>query len=149
MVGGSSILDRITRGNSSSAVAVGLRDDLVSLRAEIDACLAIRDKSEIRFQALNRGTERLRQEIDSLEALDPRGVPSDAYDAYIGRVGDYNESIREWERQTGELRDLASRCDSLVRDHNRRAEAVREFLVSERIWEEEWLLPGGESSLLP
>ena len=64
-------------------------------------CLAIRDRSEIRFQALTRGTERLRQELDSLEALDPRGVPTDAYDAYIGRVEDYNESIPEWERQTG------------------------------------------------
>ena len=140
------MLDRFTRENSSSAVAVGLRDDLVSLRAEIDACLAIRNKSEIRFQALSRGTERLRQEVDSLEALDPRGVPSEAYKAYIGRVEDYNESVGEWERQTGELRDLASRCDSLVRDHNRRAEEVREFLVSEGIWEGKWILRGEGSN---
>ena len=146
MVGGASWLDRVVRKNSSSAVAAGLRDDLVSLRAEVDACFAIRDRSEIRFQALTRGTERLRQELDSLEALDPRGVPTDAYDAYIGRVEDYNESIPEWERQTGGLRDLASRCNSLVRDHNLQAESLQEFLVNEGIWEEEWLLPGGESS---
>ena len=149
LVGGASVLDRVTRERSSSSVAAGLRDDLVSLRAEIDACLSIRDRSEIRFQALARGTERLRQELDSLEALDPRGVPTDAYDAYIGRVEDYNESIPEWERQTGGLRDLASRCNSLVRDHNLRAESLQEFLVNEGIWEEEWLLLGGESSRLP
>ncbi len=101
------------------------------------------------FRGLIVELNRLRQEVDSLEALDPRGVPGDAYEAYIGRVEAYNESIREWERQTGELRALSSRCDSLVRDHNRRAEAIREFLVSEGIWEEEWLLLGGESSHLP
>ena len=70
MVGGASWLDRVVRKNSSSAVAAGLRDDLVSLRAEVDACvLPSGIGSEIRFQALTRGTERLRQELDSLEAL--------------------------------------------------------------------------------
>ena len=47
----------------------------------------------------------------------------------------FNESIPQWERQADGLRTLSARCDSLVRDHNVRADSLQEFLVSEGIWE--------------
>ena len=136
MAGGAS---RLTRESSAIAVAGGLRDDLDGLRAEIDTCLEMRDQSEIRFQALTRQTERLRNELDSLEALDSRGVPAEAYDTYMGGVEEYNALIPDWERQAEGLSELALRCDFLVREHNVRVESLREFLVGEGIWEEEWV----------
>lgn len=140
LAGGASRLQRIVRANSSVAVAERLRESLDRVRGELDACLARRDRSEIRFQALTRETRRSRQELDSIEAMDPRGVPAEVYEAYIERVEDYNNtSIPEWERQADGLRELALQCDSLAWDHNQRVNSLRDFLVEEGIWEDEWL----------
>ncbi len=134
-----STLKRIMQENSSVAVAERLRDDLIDLRAGIDACLSIRDQSEVRFQALTGEAGRLRDELDSLEALDPRGVPAEAYEGYLSDVEAYNGSIPEWERQAAGLTELTARCDSLVQDHNVRVGSLQEFLVDEGIWDGEWL----------
>ncbi len=135
MVVSASTLERIARENSPITVAPGLRNDLVSRRGSIDACLTIRGQWEIQFQMLTRETELLREALDSLEALDPRGVPEELYEAYMSDVEAFNESIPQWERQADGLRTLSARCDSLVRDHNVRADSLQEFLVSEGIWE--------------
>ncbi len=135
MVVSASTLERIARENSPITVAQGLRNDLVSRRGSIDACLTIRGQWEIQFQMLTRETELLREALDSLEALDPRGVPEELYEAYMSDVEAFNESIPQWERQADGLRTLSARCDSLVRDHNVRADSLQEFLVSEGIWE--------------
>jgi hypothetical protein len=139
LAGGASRLQRIVRANSAIATAERLRDALGGVRARLDACLATRDGSELRFEALARETRRLRQEVDSIEALDPRGVPEEAYDAYLTRVEEYNVALPEWERQAADLSALALECDSIAQDHNGRVASLRSFLVEEGIWEEEWL----------
>ena len=139
LAGGASRLQRIVRANSAVATAERLRDALGGVRARLDACLATRDGSELRFEALARETRRLRQEVDSIEALDPRGVPEEAYDTYLTRVEEYNVALPEWERQAADLSALALECDSIAQDHNGRVASLRSFLVEEGIWEEEWL----------
>jgi len=139
LAGGASRLQRIVRANSAVAAAERLREALGGVRARLDACLATRDGSELRFQSLARETRRLRQEVDSIEALDPRGVPEESYDAYLTRVEEYNVAVPEWERQAADLSTLALECDSIAQDHNGRVASLRRFLVEEGIWEEEWL----------
>ena len=139
LAGGASRLQRIVRANSAVATAERLREALGGVRARLDACLAMRDGSELRFEALARDTRRLRQELDSIEALDPRGVPEAAYDAYLTRVEEYNLTVPEWERQAADLSALAVECDSIAKDHNGRVASLRSFLVEEGIWDEEWL----------
>jgi len=132
-VNAASRLARVAKENSAMEVAGRVRDELVGLRSEIDACLDIRDQSEIRFQALALETGAMRTELDSIESIDPRGVAVDSYDEYMERVEAYNDSIAEWERQADELGELASRCDSLVQEHNSKAGSLQEFLVREGI----------------
>ena len=139
LAGGASRLQRIVRANSAVATAERLRDALGGVRARLDACLATRDGSELRFEALARETRRLRQELDSIEALDPRGVPEEAYDTYLTRVEEYNVAVPQWERQAADLSLLALECDSIAQDHNGRVASLRSFLVEEGIWEAEWL----------
>ena len=139
LAGGASRLQRIVRANSAVATAERLREALGGVRTRLDACLATRDGSELRFEALARETRRLRQELDSIEALDPRGVPEGAYAVYLTRVEEYNLAVPEWERQAADLSALAVECDSIAQDHNDRVASLRNFLVKEGIWEEEWL----------
>ncbi len=143
LAGGASRLQRVVRANSAVATAERLRETLGGVRSELDACLATRDRSELRFEALARETHRLRQELDSIEAMDSRGVPEEAYGAYLSRIEEYNVAVPDWERQAENLTALALECDSLAQDHNERVESLRDFLVVEGIWEEEWLGTGG------
>ena len=139
LAGGASRLQRIIRADSAPAVAERFRATLADVRAELDACLATRDGAELRFEALMRDVRRLRQEVDSIEAMDPRGVPAEVHRAYLSRIEAYNLGVPAWERGAAGLSALAHRCDSLARDHNERVETLRNFLVAEGIWEEEWL----------
>ncbi len=144
LAGGASRLQRAVRANSAIAAAERFRGTLGGVRSELDACLATRDGAELRFEALTREVRRLRQELDSIEAMDSRGVPEEVYGAYLSRIEEYNVGVPEWERGAEGLAELALRCDSLARDHNERVDSFREFLVAEGIWEEEWLgSPGG------
>lgn len=118
-------------------IAEGIRNELVDLRNEVDACLATRAQSEIRLQSLAQETEEMLARLDSLEALDPRGVPTEAYDTYLDQVQGYNAAVEEWELQAEDLSDLALECDSLVREHNSLAGSLQEFLVGEGILEPE------------
>ena len=147
MAGAASRLARASRARSSLTVAERLRDDLVGLRGQIDACLSTRDQSEIRFQSFADETQRLRTELDSIESLDSRGVPAEVYDEYMGRVGVYNEAVERWEAEAESLEELAARCDSIIVVHNEQAEALQNFLVGEGIWEEAWLEEGAGPSL--
>lgn len=127
------VLEEVSRARSPLVAAEELRDDLSGIRAEVEACVSTRGQLELRFQALERETDRLRRQVDSIEALDPRGVPAEDYEAYLALVDAYNEAIPEWERQAGEIRDFSSRCDSLVRFHNARADSLRRFMLDEGI----------------
>jgi len=135
-INAASRLARVARQSSAMEVAGRVRDDLVGLRSEINACLEIRDLAEVRLQAFARETGEVRAQVDSVESLDPRGVPVESYDDYTERVEGYNEAIAEWEQQADELNGLALRCDSIVQEHNSTAESLQDFLVRDGIIDE-------------
>lgn len=143
-VAAASALSRMSERRSDSAVALTLRDDLVGIRAELDACLSTRSQMELRFEELEREVARLRRAIDSLESVDARGVPAESYPAYLELVEDYNQTIPRWEVEGEELRQQSVRCRSLAEVHNARADSLRRFLVEAGIWEESWLDDEGD-----
>lgn len=133
---------RVSEANSAVAFAEGMRDELVGMRSELDACLSTQSQMELRFEELEREVARLRQSVDSLESLDARGVPQESYEEYLDVVESYNRAIPEWETEADELREQSARCRELAEAHNAQADSLRRFLVDEGIWTEDWLSDG-------
>jgi hypothetical protein len=123
-------------------LAESLRDEVRELRAEVGACFETRERIELRFHALTRRTHELREALDELEALDPRGVPADRYDRYLELVGEFNAMIPEWEREADDLEGRAAACRALADDHNLKVDSLRRLLVDAGIWNEAWLDQG-------
>jgi hypothetical protein len=140
-VGMASALQRASEARTPQAIATQMSEELRAFRAEVDACLATQDQAESRFEALTQRAGDLREEVDYLESLDPRGVPAVHYDRYLELVEVFNATIPEWEQQTQDLRTQELRCRSLIGMHNERAEELRAYLVESGIWEDSWLQP--------
>jgi len=139
-VGVASALQRVSQARTPTAIATERRTELRSIRSQVNACLATQDRVELRFQSLTRQTRGLRDELDYLESLDPRGVPSDRYDRYLDLVEAFNASIPEWERQAVDLRLHEARCRTLIELHNVHADSLQRFLVGHGIWDEAWFV---------
>jgi len=140
-VGMASALQRASEARTPQAIASQMSEELRAFRAEVDVCLATQDQVEARFEALTKRAADLREEVDYLEGLDPRGVPAVHYDRYLELVEVFNATIPEWVQQTQDLRTQELRCRSLIGMHNERAEALRVYLVESGIWEDSWLQP--------
>jgi len=138
-VGVASALQRVSQARTPTAIAMERRAELRSIRGQVNACLATQDRVELRFQSLTRQTRGHRDELDYLESLDPRGVPSERYDRYLDLVEAFNASIPEWERQAVDLRLHEARCRTLIELHNVHADSLQRFLVEHGIWDQAWL----------
>jgi len=149
LVAGASAISRVTQASSNVAIAEELRGELREIRGQLELCRATQDRVELRFQTLTQDTERLREELDILEALDPRGVPAARYPEYMQRVEAFNEAVPEWERQAEELQAQSARCRQLAEFHNERADSLQRFLVDAGIWEEAWLYQAPEEESTP
>lgn len=150
VVGVRAVVERAAAG-SARAEGEGLRDEVRAARSELHNCLDDRDRLEAEFRRQEARTLELRARIDSLESLDPRGVPGDRYEDYLRLLDVYHESLPRWEGLARELEDLSAVCTTLARDHNAKVDSLQRFLVEEGLWEEEWLpdasgvtQPGGE-----
>jgi hypothetical protein len=128
------LIDR-WRGPTPREIAGGLRIEMEGFRARIDACLATRARIELRFQGHVRQTAELRAAVDSLEALDPRGVPADRYEEYLLLVERFNIATREWEVLSEELRTYDPRCRELIAEHNALGDSIRRILAEAGIRE--------------
>jgi len=126
------LIDR-WRGPSPREIAEGLRVEAEGLRPLIDACLTTRARIELRFQEHVRVTAELRAAVDSLESLDPRGVPSDSYEEYLALVDRFNIATREWEVRSEELLSYDPRCRELIAAHNALGDSARRILAEEGI----------------
>jgi chromosome segregation ATPase len=119
----------------------GLRGQIRSVRAELDACLLDVEELEVEFRIQERTTEGLREEIENYEGLDERGVPASEYQAYLEVFDLYNESLPEWERRAEALQAKSLRCRELAEEHNRWTDSLRAFVVDAGLWDEEWEMP--------
>ena len=73
----------------------------------------------------------MRARVDSFEALDPRGVPEDQYEAYMESFDNYNDSVAAWEERAGRLRTSEVACRTTIEDHNRLSDSLRAVLDAE------------------
>lgn len=137
VAGVSAMVERAT-AEAVRAQGEELRDEVRAMRSELEACLDDRDRLEAEFRRQETRTNEMRARIDSLESLDPRGVPREHYDDYLALVDDFHESLPRWEGLARELETLSDECTELAREHNARADSLRRFLVGEGLWQEEW-----------
>lgn len=104
-----------------------LREKLQALRASADSCRDSLEQEEARFLAYNQRLDSLRGRIDSLESLDPRGVPVDSYRIYLEAFDRYNQGVPGWETAVDSLQAHWRACRILVREHNRLADSARDL----------------------
>lgn len=146
--GAVSVVEQIS-DNAVRAEAEAMRDEVRQARLELNQCLDELDRAERAFREHERVTNYLRDRVEGYESLDERGVPSDQYDEYLETFDRYNESLPEWERLGESVQEQAAVCRELAEEHNARADALADFLVTEGLWEEGWSpqeVPEGDPS---
>ena len=102
-----------------------LQERVVQARAEADACRRDLVVSEADFRELDRRVDSLRATVDTLESLDPRGVPAARYEEYLAVVDAYNEGVARWEAAAAELRASEEGCRDRVEAYNQLADSAR------------------------
>jgi len=115
-----------------------LRDGVYEARIAADSCRFSLAVEEGRLQRFSQLVDTLHTEVRDFEALDPRGVPEERYDAYLERFHAYNDAVAEWEARAERLRAHESECRSIIEAHNALSDSLRRRLV------EELPEPGGE-----
>jgi len=103
-----------------------LRGDLFQARAAAERCQGSLVNSEARLREFDDVIAGLRAQVDSFEALDPRGVPEDRYEEYMASFESYNDSVSAWEDRAQRLRTAEAACRATIEEHN----ALRDQLTA-------------------
>lgn len=102
-----------------------LRAELTGLRDAADSCRTALEREQAQLRADDQRLDSLKSLIDHYEALDPRGVPADSYEAYLEAFNSYNERIPD-RTHTGEtLQAHWSECRAIAERHNLIADSAR------------------------
>ena len=133
--GGVAVGFHVWAEHSPRARAEAQRDELRSVRSALDECVGELDRRVARFWDHEERTTQLRARIESLESLDPEGVPADVYDEYMEAFDGFNEAIPEWEALTDSVRSQEQRCEKLADRHNEKGAELRRFLSTEGLLE--------------
>lgn len=108
-----------------------LRDGVYEARIAADSCRFSLAVEEGRLQRFSQLVDTLHTEVRDFEALDPRGVPEERYDAYLERFHAYNDSVAEWEARAARLRRHESECRAIIEDHNALSDSLRRRVVDQ------------------
>lgn len=103
-----------------------LRDSLVDARGAATRCRQNLAISESDFRTRDDRVDSLRSIVDTLEALDPRGVPAPRYEEYLAIVDAYNDEVEQWEAQAESLQRSEDFCRGVVERFNQLADSVRD-----------------------
>jgi hypothetical protein len=102
-----------------------LHDSLAVLRAAADSCREAVDSAQVDLLAYNTWLDSLRGRVRQLESHDPRGVPADSYDVYMGVFDRYNDSVGTWQGRVESLQAGQERCLAVTAAHNELADTLR------------------------
>ncbi|MEK9499448.1 hypothetical protein WI372_00460 [Gemmatimonadota bacterium DH-20] len=105
---------------------LALRDSLVEARGAATACSQALAISEAEFQVRDDRVDSLRSIVDTLEALDPRGVPAPRYAEYLATVDAYNDEVARWEADADSLQRAQEGCRGVVERYNQLADSARD-----------------------
>lgn len=109
----------------------GLRGEIFQSRLAADSCSGSLMLQESRFRDFGAHVDSLREDVRDFEALDPRGVPEEQYEAYLERFNAYNDSVQAWDARVEVLRENEMACRALVERHNQLTDSLRRRLVEE------------------
>ncbi len=129
LLAGTAILISERRRPRGQQAMLELRETLRTLRASADSCRIAVERDASRFEAFDHTLDSLRARVDSLESIDPRGVPADSYATYLEAFDRYNDSIAGWTRRADSLRVRDARCREIAELHNVLADSLRMMLV--------------------
>lgn len=104
---------------------LALRDSLVDARGAATECRQTLAISEAEFRARDTRVDSLRSIVDTLEAIDPRGVPAPLYEEYLATVDAYNDEVERWEAEAESLQRSEDVCRGVVEHYNQLADSVR------------------------
>ena len=102
-----------------------MRAQMQAQRWEADSCQAALVRDEEALHVRDARLDSLRVQITAYEALDPRGVPAETYEAYINAFETYNNSIPERVTAADSLRAHWDACSEIARRHNELADSAR------------------------
>lgn len=108
-----------------------LRDDVVRARGAATECARDLAVEEAEFRVLDARVDSLRSVVDTLEALDPRGVPARRYGEYLTTVDSYNDEVDRWEAAAESLQASEDACRVQVETFNALADSVRDTPLGE------------------
>lgn len=123
-------IDRLLDRRALTTEVTRLRGDLFQARAAADRCRGSLVNSESSLRDFDDVISELRAQVDSFEALDPRGVPEDQYDAYMESFESYNDSVAAWENRAERLRTAEAACRQTIERHNALSDTLRALLDS-------------------
>jgi hypothetical protein len=105
-----------------------LADSIRVLRAAADTCRTRIDEARTQLDRFDSQLDSLHARLRALERIDPRGIPSDSYAAYLETFDRYNDSVPGWTARADALRASWSRCRDLTALHNALADSLRREL---------------------
>jgi hypothetical protein len=123
-------IDRVLERRELTRRVTTLRGELFQARASAERCSGSLVNSESSLREFDDVIASLRARVDSFEALDPRGVPEDRYEAYMESFESYNDSVAAWESRAGRLRTAEAACRETVERHNALSDTLRAVLDS-------------------
>lgn len=101
-----------------------LQDSLTAARATALECRQELAIAESEFHERSARVDSLRALVDTLEALDPRGVPAPRYEEYLALVERYNAEVARWGADADALEGNGDSCRAAVERHNRLADSL-------------------------
>lgn len=123
-------VDRLLERQELTREVTRLRGELFQARASADRCRGALVNSESSLRRFDDVIASLRAQVDSFEALDPRGVPQDRYDDYMESFDSYNDSVAAWESRASRLRTAEEACRATIERHNALRDTLRAVLDS-------------------
>jgi hypothetical protein len=111
-----------------TAIAI-LRDSLGVLRAAADSCTVQLVEQQAGLLDYSARLDSVRGRVRELESRDPRGVPVDSYQVYMGLFDAYNDSAAGWSDRVDTLHAVRDRCRDVTEAHNAVADSLRRLLA--------------------
>jgi multidrug resistance efflux pump len=125
---------RVLSGPDPRERLAEVRAELRRLRTAADSCQANLETLEAAFRRYDAQLDSLRVRVRAYEALDPRGVPTDSYDAYLQAFERYNAGVPRWSEMADTLQARWTRCRGIVETHNALAESARALAAELGLW---------------
>lgn len=127
---GAALLYRFTRPPSFHEQVEPLVSTITAYRAFADSCQNALDQGSSGLESYDDRLDSLRLRVRALERMDPRGVPTDSYEAYLETFDAYNDAVPGWSERADTLQAQWRRCRDVTEVHNQLADSLRQLMAA-------------------